>query len=461
MGKQYDVCMLGMGPVGTISAACFAKQGFQVVGVDIDEKRVKSFAEGKAPFEEPGVHTLIKEVQEAGRFRVTSNGKEAIRNARIVMIAVGTPTPPESGQPDLSQLDAVSRTIGEALKGEENGETIIVLRSTVPPGTLRGRMAGMIEEASGLEAGKGFHMASNPEFLREGKAIQDFFHTGRVVIGAEAPQVADAIAELYREVEGEQIRVSIESAEFAKYVDNTWHALKVSFANEIGRVCQAFGGNVEETTRVFLADHNLNISEYYLRPGFAFGGSCLPKDTRGLSHLAKTLGVNLPIVGAILPSNQEQIEQGVQKLLATGTKTIGMLGIAFKEDVDDLRESPALAVAARLKEEGCTVLAHDPAFQPGTVIALPGSKETLTMTALDEMTEASEAMALMHNLPVYRRIQETYTDGSKAVIDLTTVTQLTASERAAARKAASLTLVANTNETEEEDAGLPQAAAAE
>ncbi len=423
MSKEFDVAMIGLGPVGTISAACFAKQGFKVVGVDIDPKRVESFERNEAPFVEPGINEMLKVIQASGHFRATTNFAHAVSNSRIVMIAVGTPTPEESGEPDLSFLDNVSKSIGEAFKAMEQKGTVVVVRSTVPPGTMRNRMAPIIEQYSGLKAGEDFHVASNPEFLREGKAIDDFFDTGRIVIGSDSPVAGLAIEELYREVSGQRIHTTIESAEFAKYVDNTWHALKVAFANEIGRVVTAFGGSTEHTTKIFLADNKLNISPYYLRPGFAFGGSCLPKDVRGLSHFAKTHGVNLPVVTSIMKSNEEQIDQAVAAALTTGAKKIGLLGVAFKENVDDLRESPALYVAQKLRAAGIELLAHDPAYKKGEQLKLPRKGGMLAVTDLDTLTAENKVLILFHRIPEYQVLVKQKKAQGYTVIDCTTVVQ--------------------------------------
>lgn len=418
MKTTYDMCMLGMGPVGTTSAVCIAKQGFNVVGIDINPARVEAFARGEAPFIEPQVNDLIREAQAAGHFRVTADAQEAIRQSRIIMIAVGTPTPEETGIPDLSQLDSVAKTIGEAIRHVDH-QPIVVVRSTVPPGTMRTRIGKIIAETSGKAIGEGFHIGSNPEFLREGKAVKDFFHTGRVVIGADNEQTADAIAELYKDVIGKRVKVSVETAEFAKYVDNTWHAVKVTFANEIGRVCQAFGGNPNETFEVFLADDQLNISPYYLRPGFAFGGSCLPKDTRGLLALAKKFDVTLPMVGGLLDSNEEQINQGVERIMRHSPKVVGLLGIAFKEHVDDLRESPALMVASKLMAHGIKVIAHDPFYEAGEEIALPRIDHKLTMTTLDEVMGQAEVLAQLHNIEPYNKA---VASAKQPLENLTTIT---------------------------------------
>jgi GDP-mannose 6-dehydrogenase len=411
--------MVGLGPVGTVSGLCFAKQGFQVVGVDIDARRVAAFTKNEAPFVEPLVNELVAETQAAGTFRATTDFNHAVTNSRVVMIAVGTPTP-ESGSPDLSFLDAVAQSLGEAFRTMPEKGTIVVLRSTVPPGTMRNRLAPVIEEFSGLKAGTDFHIASNPEFLREGLAIADFFDTGRVVIGAEDDATAATIEALYKDVKGKRIRTDIETGEFAKYVDNTFHALKVAFGNEIGRMVTGFGGNVEDTINIFLADDKLNISPKYLRPGFAFGGSCLPKDVRGLTHFAGLHGVNLPIVAAIMASNEEQIDQGVEAILNTKARKVGFLGISFKEGVDDLREAPALYVAQKLMERGIEVVAHDVSYSAGERIALPRKGGTLLMTALDSVVSQAQVLVKFHNIAEYHSLLETV---SQPVVDLTKVVQ--------------------------------------
>ena len=418
MAKQFDVCMIGLGPVGTVSGVCFAKQGFNVVGVDVDAKRVAAFTNNEAPFVEPGVNELVAEVQKSGHFRATTDFAAAVTDSRIIMIAVGTPTP-ESGSPDLSYLDAVAKSLGEAFKTMEEKGTVVVLRSTVPPGTMRNRLAPAIEQHSGLKAGVDFHIASNPEFLREGLAIADFFDTGRVVIGAETEVAANAIEELYRDVKGQRIRTGIETGEFAKYVDNTWHALKVAFGNEIGRTVLAFGGNVEDTINIFLADDKLNISPKYLRPGFAFGGSCLPKDVRGLNWFAGLHGVSLPIVASIMDSNEEQTDQGVAAILASGAKKIGLLGVAFKEGVDDLREAPALYVAQKLRAHGLEVIAHDPSYAAGEKLTLPRNGGMLEMASLETVTGQSQALVKFHNIAEYNLLKTTL-----PMVDLTRVVQV-------------------------------------
>jgi GDP-mannose 6-dehydrogenase len=427
--RTPSVCMIGLGPVGTVSGICFAKQGFRVIGVDNNPARVEAFERFQAPFVEPGVNELVAEVLKAGTFSATTDFDAAVKASNVVMIAVGTPTP-ESGEPDLSFLDAVAKSLGETLKTKTEKGTVIVLRSTVPPGTMRNRLAPVIEKHSGLKAGVDFHIASNPEFLREGLAIKDFFDTGRIVIGADNDEAAALIEALYKDVVGLRIRTDVETAEFAKYVDNTWHALKVAFGNEIGRMALAFGGNPDETAKIFLADNRLNISQVYLRPGFAFGGSCLPKDVRGLECLAKKYEVKLPVVSSILASNEEQIDQGVAAILETGAKKVGLLGMAFKLGVDDLRESPSLYVAQKLRAAGVEVMAHDPHFNAGDTMELYRNGGTITISSLDEVVAGCGALAMLHNIPEYRDIK------AKPAVNLTQVIQKVAAKIEAMHKAA-------------------------
>ncbi len=409
--------MIGMGPVGTVSGLCFAKSGFSVVGVDNNQARLSAFNAGKAPFLEPYINELLQECLAKGTFSVSDDAHLAISSSDVIMIAVGTPTPEETGVPDLSQLDAVAKTIGEAIKEVAHIPTIIV-RSTVPPSTMRMRLAPIIAQYSGKVVGVGFNIASNPEFLREGVAIADFFHTGRVVIGADTPEVAAQIAQLYHQVEGEVMFVALESAEFAKYVDNTWHAVKVTFANEIARTVAAFGGNPSETAEIFLKDRQLNISPYYLRPGFAFGGSCLPKDTRGLLALARQHGVELPLIAGVLPSNEAHIDVAIEAIIQHKPVSVALLGCAFKKGVDDLRESPALMVATKLLQRGVQVLAHDMAYNVGDVLPLPRIKDTLVISDLSKIVENADAIILLHDLPQYRELTA---HSNKPIIDLTTI----------------------------------------
>jgi GDP-mannose 6-dehydrogenase len=417
MHVKYDVCMVGMGAVGTISGLCFARQGFHVVGTDSNAERVQALAKGSVSFSEPGITELLQECRSRQLFHVSEQAKDGIANARIIMIAVGTPFSEVTGDVDLAPLEAAAKTIGEAIRNVSH-EPIIVMRATVAPGTMRNHVAPIIAAASGKTAGEGFHLACNPEFMREGKAIKDFFSTGRVVIGADHPDIAEEIQKLHKEVEGTRKLVSIETAEFAKYVDNSWHAVKVTFANEVARLCRAFGGNPQETSEVFLADTQLNLSAAYLRPGSAFGGSFLPKDTRALIAMAGTYGVRIPMIDHLLESNAAHIHDAIDQILSTHPRCVGVLGCAFKEGSTTLEESPALLVASRLMHHSIRVMGHDAAYTQGDTLALPEATTPLTIHTLEEIAEKADMLVIMHNLPAYRELVKR---NGKPVVDLTIV----------------------------------------
>ncbi len=399
MIAEYDVCIVGLGPVGTVSGACFAKQGFNVIGVDINEDRVNNLTAGKAPFVEPDLDEIVAEVVEQNKFSATTDLKCAAQNSEIIMIAVGTPTA-DSG-PDLSYVKSVAKSLGEAFAQKTTGKPIVVIRSTVPPGTMEDVVVPIIEKESGLKAGEDFFVASNPEFLREGSAIDDFFNTSRIVVGANNEEAAGRIFELYKDVSGERMAVPIKTAEFAKYVDNSWHALKIAFANEIARVAVGFGGDPKKTAEVFLADDKLNISGHYLRPGAPFGGSCLPKDTRGLCWLAGQYEVKIPTISHIMESNESRIDEIVQLVMSSKPKKVGILGLAFKAGVDDLRESPALYVAEKLREQGVEVLAHDISYNVGDKVKLPSGAAELTINEFDTVKQDADMLVKFHNIKVY------------------------------------------------------------
>jgi len=422
----YKVCVIGLGPVGAVSALAYAKQGHHVTGIDINPERAAAFAQGSMPFVEPGLAELLTDMQQARRFTaaVATDAAHTIRDADIIMLAVGTPSGAD-GSPDLSYLEQAAATLGNALNGASNvarktdTAKIIALRSTVPPGTLQKRLGPIIENHSGLRAGQGFHLVANPEFMREGHAIADFFSPSRVVIGTESMEAATKIQALYRETGITPLITDIETAEFAKYIDNSWHALKVAFANEIGRTVRAFGGDPVESMAIFCADGKLNLSRHYLMPGAAFGGSCLPKDVRGAQWIAAQHDLPTPLLDSILPSNSEHIRYGLQHILATNPQRVGLLGIAFKAGIDDWRESPSLFIAAQLLHAGIEVLAHDESIPLGTSIPLPDSRDSIRIQALDELTHNCDVLVRFHRIDAYSNAALAAHD--IPVIDLTTV----------------------------------------
>jgi len=351
------ISVFGLGYVGAVSAGCLAALGHEVVGVDPVETKVSLTAKGKPPVVEKDLEQLLVDAVGKGLLRATTDSRAAVMETDCSLVCVGTPSK-ANGDLDLSHVSAVSKEIGKTLK-DKKGRHIVVIRSTVLPGTLRGVVIPLLEEASGKKAGVDFGVGNNPEFLREGTAVADFYHPPKTVIGATDPETADAIASLYAGIEGPMIRTSIEVGEMVKYSDNVWHALKVAFANEIGSLCKAASIDSHAVMDIFCQDTKLNLSPYYLRPGFAFGGSCLPKDVRALTYRARALDLDLPVMNAILPSNQRQVARGLDAILSTGKKKISFLGMSFKAGTDDMRESPVVELIERLLGKGLDIRIFD------------------------------------------------------------------------------------------------------
>lgn len=352
-----DISVFGLGYVGCVSAACFAKQGHSVIGVDVSEAKVDLVNAGKPTILEEGIAELVAEMRAAGRLRATTDVAEAVRATDISLICVGTPSRPNASL-DLSYVERVSEQIGGELRGKAGHHTVVI-RSTVLPGTIHTLVLPALERASGKKAGQGFSVCSNPEFLREGSSIKDFYDPPFTLIGADQPEASERVAGLYAGVEAPVFRTEVRVAEMVKYACNCFHGLKVGFANEIGNVCKAMGVDSHEVMRIFCEDRKLNISPYYLKPGFAFGGSCLPKDLRATVYAAQRHDVEVPILRATLESNRKQIERAFQMVLATGHRRIGVLGMSFKAGTDDLRESPMVALIEMLIGKGMELHIYD------------------------------------------------------------------------------------------------------
>lgn len=353
-----SISIFGLGYVGAVSTACFADCRHKIIGVDPDAAKVDLINKGRSPIVEPGLGELLRVGVDIGRIEATSNVVRAILNTDVSFICVGTPSA-EDGSCDLKYLEMVSTEIGRALR-EKTDYHLIVFRSTVPPGTTQKIILPIIEEHSWKKCGEDFGLCFHPEFLRESTAIEDFHTPPKTVIGAFDERSGEHLAELYHGIDETPIMTNIEAAEMVKYVDNTWHAVKVSFANEIGKICHANDVDSHEVMDIFIQDTKLNISSYYMRPGFAFGGSCLPKDVRGINHLAEKSGVDTPLLKNILASNQSQIDHALSLIQRCGDGPIGFLGVTFKADTDDLRESPVLPLIAGLLEKGREVCIFDP-----------------------------------------------------------------------------------------------------
>ncbi|OUC93611.1 nucleotide sugar dehydrogenase [Streptosporangium minutum] len=351
------ISVFGLGYVGCVSAACLAASGHEVIGVDVNPTKIELIGRGQAPVVEERIGELTAEVVRAGALRATTDVAEAINATEISLICVGTPSAP-NGSLSTAYLERVAEQIGQVLAGKGERHTI-VFRSTMLPGTCTDLLIPILERTSGLRAGTGFGVAVNPEFLREGTSVRDFFEPPKTVIGQLDPASGDAVASLYEGLPGEVFRVPMAVAEMTKYADNAFHGLKISFANEIGAVCQALGLDSHQVMDVFLADRKLNVSPAYLRPGFAFGGSCLPKDLRGLVYAARRADVSVPLLSHVLPSNEDHLRRAFELVAAAGSRRIGLFGLSFKPGTDDLRESPLVELAERLLGKGYDLRIYD------------------------------------------------------------------------------------------------------
>jgi GDP-mannose 6-dehydrogenase len=394
------ISVFGMGYVGSVTAACFAAQGHTVVGVDVNPNKVRMINEGQAPLVEPSLGDLIAENVRAGRLRATTDASEAVQATGVSLVCVGTPSL-KSGRLDLSGVERVAASLGAALAGKRDFHTIAI-RSTILPGTIDTLVLPTLEARSGRRAGADFAVCYNPEFMREGTAVSDFYAPPLTVIGAHDPADARPVAELYAFLKTPVTQTDIRSAEMLKYVCNIFHALKIAFANEIGTLAKAAGVDSHTLMRLFCSDEKLNISRAYLEPGFAFGGSCLPKDLRAILYRARELDLKLPVLEAILPSNELHIERAIEMVVATERKRIGVLGLSFKANTDDLRESPMVAVVKSLLGEGCQVKIFDPQVNLSAIMG--ANKEFLESTiphisallepALESVVRESEVLVL-------------------------------------------------------------------
>jgi len=360
------ISIFGLGYVGTVTAACLAHQGNRVTGVDLSTAKVDALAGGRSPIVEPAVADLISEAQKAGRLHATSNSEKAVLETDISFLCVGTPSM-RNGKLDLGHIGPVCQEIGQALRKKDSFH-LVVLRSTVLPGTAETIVVPTLEKASGKKIGSDFGVCVNPEFMREGTAVADFLEPSITIIGAADPAHSKILRDLYAWVPGRVFETSFRSAEMAKYVCNAWHAVKVSFANEVGTLAKELQVDAEAVTEIFTADTKLNISAGYLKPGFAFGGSCLPKDVRALNYRAKELDLSLPLFESILPSNDAHLDRAIEMVLSTGKKNVAMLGLSFKAATDDLRESPQVQLVKRLIGEGCSLQIWDDNVSLGRLI---------------------------------------------------------------------------------------------
>jgi GDP-mannose 6-dehydrogenase len=353
-----QVSVFGLGYVGCVTAACLAKAGHEVVGVDVNAEKVAMINRGNSPVIEPGLGELVAEMVSSGRLKATVSVEEGVKESDVALICVGTPSGP-NGQIDVSAIERVGRDISSALKGRTEMYTV-VLRSTVLPGTTDRVLIPALRSSLHQRFDETVALAVNPEFMREGSSLNDFENPPLTLVGCSDDDTAGVLRMLYEQVHAPFVHTSIKVAEMTKYVSNAFHAIKICFANEIGDLCQSLGVDAHEVTRTFLMDRKLNVSEAYLRPGFAFGGSCLPKDLRALLHAARKSDVDLPLLTAIGPSNDHQIRRGIDAVLETRKRRIGVVGLAFKSGTDDLRESPMVTLVETLIGKGYSVRIFDP-----------------------------------------------------------------------------------------------------
>lgn len=349
--------IFGLGYVGCVSAACFAARGHDVIGVDVNELKVELINQGHSPVVEPGLSELIGEAVKARRLRATKDAVAAVTDSDVSLVCVGTPSN-HNGSLDLSYIKRACQQIGDALEAKSRYH-IVVLRSTMLPGTVATTVIPALEVYSGKRAGRDFGVAVNPEFLREGTSLYDFDHPPFTLIGADDEDAGAPLAKLYSQVDAPLISAGIKEAEMVKYACNSFHALKVTFANEIGNICQELGVDSHRVMEIFCRDDKLNLSPYYLKPGFAFGGSCLPKDLRALLHKAKELDLRAPVLEAVLASNRLQVEKAAEMILRTGHRRVAVLGLSFKTGTDDLRESPMATLIETLIGKGLRLSIYD------------------------------------------------------------------------------------------------------
>ncbi len=351
------IAVFGLGYVGAVSAACLAQEGHTVIGVDPNVTKIGLINAGQSPIIEKDVGEIIQQAVADGRLRAVTDPASAIAESDLSLVCVGTPSA-ANGSLDLSFVDLVCNEIGAAIKVNKDYHTVVI-RSTILPGTMRNIVIPALENASGMKAGTDFGLCNNPEFLREGTAVFDYHNPPKTVIGSLDARSSGVLEDLYAELPGPLITTTIETAEMVKYVDNVWHALKVTFANEIGAICKPLEVDSHAVMDIFCQDQKLNISPYYLKPGFAFGGSCLPKDVRALTYHSKRLDLQLPVLESIMDSNRIQIDRAFDLIVRQGMKRIGILGFSFKAGTDDLRESPIVEVAERLIGKGYDLRLYD------------------------------------------------------------------------------------------------------
>lgn len=420
---NYRISVFGLGYVGSVTAACFADKGNQVVGVDVNPAKVEMLNSGRSTIIETQIDELTAKAHQACRLHATTDAAKAVGETDISFVCVGTPSQP-NGKLDLAHVEHVCREIGQGI-ARKGAYHVVVLRSTVLPGTTATLAIPTLEKSSGKRAGADFAVCYNPEFMREGTAVADFHEPPYTILGAQSPDHLKLPRELYAWIPGRVYETQLAVAEMAKYVSNAFHALKVGFANEIGTLAKRLGVDTEQVTEIFTSDTRLNISPAYLSPGFAFGGSCLPKDVRALSYQAKELDLRLPLLESILPSNDEHIERAVDAVLRSKKRKVGVLGLSFKAGTDDLRESPQVRLIKRLLGEGCQIRVWDQHVSLGQLAGsnrqfieevIPHIGQLLT-TSLETVIDTAEVV-IVGTKSIDREKLAAYLRPTQTVIDL-------------------------------------------
>ncbi len=403
-----QISIFGLGYVGAVTAGCLAEAGHTVVGVDLQPSKVGLVNAGKTPVIEERLDQLIRSAVEAGRLRASGEARNAVMETELSLVCVGTPSK-GNGDLDVGHLRRVCEEIGTGLR-QKSEYHVVAIRSTILPGTMTEIVIPTLESASGKSAGVDFGVCNNPEFMREGSAVADFNDPPKTVIGESDPRAGDVLAELYAELDAPLVRTDIETAEMVKYADNAWHALKIGFANEVGNICKAAGIDSHQVMEIFRLDTKLNISGRYLTPGFAFGGSCLPKDLRALTYRARRLDLETPILSAVLTSNRRQVERGIRMIVEKGRKKVGVLGFSFKVGTDDLRESPMVEVIEHLIGKGYDLRVYDRNVKLASLVGanreyilehIPHISQ-LMVDGVDEVLEHAEVVVIGNDDPEFR-----------------------------------------------------------
>jgi GDP-mannose 6-dehydrogenase len=422
------ISVFGLGYVGVVSAACLANRGHLVVGVDPNKIKVDMINGGKSPIIEDQVSQLISVAVSNNRLYATTNSRQGVLETDVSLICVGTPSQ-LNGNLDLQYVRRVCEEIGRTLKDKSNIH-VVVCRSTMLPGSTRQVVIPTLQEHSGKLAGSGFGVCNNPEFLREGTAVHDFYNPPKTVIGETDARSGDIVASLYGDLDAPIIRTDIETSEMVKYTDNVWHALKISFANEIGNICKALDIDSHQVMDIFCRDTKLNLSPCYMKPSFAFGGSCLPKDVRALVYKGRSLDLDLPVLNAILPSNRQQIEKGLQMITSLMHKKIGILGFSFKAGTDDLRESPLVEVIERLLGKGYDIRIYDRNVNLAKIMGanreyilkhIPHISE-LMVDSIEDVLEHAQTIVIGNNAKEFRMVMERLREG-QVIVDLVRITE--------------------------------------